>query len=90
MQIIYIDLRAPRGRSSQLAMIDAAPDSRHRAGRRRQSLALRRHHGGQDANGLNHALRWRGLQHVMVSPVMIGDLAESVLVLTQFEHKMIT
>jgi hypothetical protein len=51
---------------------------------------LRRHHGGQDANGLNHALRWRGLQHVMVSPVMIGDLAESVLVLTQFEHKMIT
>ena len=34
--------------------------------------------------------RWRALQHVMVSPATIGDLAKSVLVLVQFEHKMIT
>ena len=34
--------------------------------------------------------RWRALQHVMVSPTTIGDLAKSVLVLVQFEHKMIT
>jgi len=34
--------------------------------------------------------RWRVLQHVMVSPTTIGDLAKAVLVLVQFEHKMIT
>jgi hypothetical protein len=34
--------------------------------------------------------RWRGLQHVTVSPSMIGDLARSVLVLVLFEHKMIS
>jgi hypothetical protein len=34
--------------------------------------------------------RWRGLQRVMVSPTTIGDIAKSVLVLTQFEHKMIS
>ena len=34
--------------------------------------------------------RWRALQHVMVSPTAIGDLTRSVLVLVQFEHKMIT
>ena len=33
--------------------------------------------------------RWRVLQHVMVSPTTIGDITKSVLVLTQFEHKMI-
>jgi hypothetical protein len=33
--------------------------------------------------------RWRDLQHVMVSPATIGDLAKAVLVLVQFEHKMI-
>ena len=33
--------------------------------------------------------RWRALQHVMVSPTTIGDIAKSVLVLVQFEHKMI-
>jgi hypothetical protein len=33
--------------------------------------------------------RWRALQHVMVSPATIGDLAKAVLVLVQFEHKMI-
>jgi hypothetical protein len=33
--------------------------------------------------------RWRALQHVMVSPATIGDLATAVLVLVQFEHKMI-
>ena len=33
--------------------------------------------------------RWRALQHVMVSPGTIGDIAKSVLVLVQFEHKMI-
>ena len=31
--------------------------------------------------------RWRALQHVMVSPATIGDIAKSVLVLVQFEHK---
>jgi hypothetical protein len=34
--------------------------------------------------------RWRALQHVTVSPGTIGDLAKSVLVLVQFEHKMIS
>jgi DDE superfamily endonuclease len=34
--------------------------------------------------------RWRVLQRVMVSPTTIGDIAKSVLVLTQFEHKMIS
>ena len=34
--------------------------------------------------------RWRAMQHVMVSPTTIGDIAKSVLVLVQFEHKMIT
>ncbi len=34
--------------------------------------------------------RWRVLQHVMVSPATIGDLAKSVLVLVQFEHKTIS
>ena len=34
--------------------------------------------------------RWRAIQHVSVSPTTIGDIAKSVLVLTQFEHKMIS
>ncbi len=34
--------------------------------------------------------RWRAMQHVMLSPTTIGDVAKSVLVLTQFEHKMIS
>jgi len=34
--------------------------------------------------------RWRTLQHVMVSPTTIGDIAKSALVLTLFEHKMIS
>ena len=34
--------------------------------------------------------RWRVLQHVMVSPGTIGDIAKAVLVLVQFEHKMIS
>jgi hypothetical protein len=34
--------------------------------------------------------RWRALQHVMVSPGTIGDIAKAALVLVQFEHKMIT
>jgi hypothetical protein len=34
--------------------------------------------------------RWRALQKVMVSPSTIGDIARSVLVLVQFEHKMIS
>jgi hypothetical protein len=34
--------------------------------------------------------RWRVMQRVMVSPTTIGDIAKSVLVLTQFEHKMIS
>jgi hypothetical protein len=34
--------------------------------------------------------RWRALQHVMVSPTTIGDITKSVLVLVQFEHKMIS
>ena len=33
--------------------------------------------------------RWRALQRVMVSPT-IGDIAKAVLVLVQFEHKMIS
>ena len=34
--------------------------------------------------------RWRVLQRVMLSPTTIGDIAKSVLVLVQFEHKMIS
>ena len=34
--------------------------------------------------------RWRVLQRVMVSPTTIGSIAKSALVLTQFEHKMIS
>ena len=34
--------------------------------------------------------RWRTLQRIMVSPTTIGDIAKSVLVLVQFEHKMIS
>ena len=34
--------------------------------------------------------RWRAIQYVSVSPTTIGDIAKAVLVLVQFEHKMIT
>jgi hypothetical protein len=34
--------------------------------------------------------RWRTLQHVMISPGKIGDIASAVLVLVQFEHRMIS
>jgi hypothetical protein len=34
--------------------------------------------------------RWSAIQHVSVSPTTIGDIVKSVLVLTQFEHKMIS
>ena len=34
--------------------------------------------------------RWQALQRVMLSPGKIGDIAKAVLVLVQFEHKMIT
>jgi hypothetical protein len=34
--------------------------------------------------------RWRAIQHVSLSPTTIGDIVRSVLVLTQFEHKMIS
>ncbi len=33
--------------------------------------------------------RWRTLQRVMLSPGKIGDIAKAVLVLAQFEHKML-
>jgi hypothetical protein len=34
--------------------------------------------------------RWRAIQHVSADPSQIGNIAKSVLVLTQFEHKMIS
>ena len=34
--------------------------------------------------------RWRTLQHVMLSPSRIGEIAQAALVLVQFEHRMIT
>jgi hypothetical protein len=34
--------------------------------------------------------RWRAMQYVTVSPGTIGDIAKAVLVLVQFEHKMIS
>jgi hypothetical protein len=34
--------------------------------------------------------RWRAIRHVSADPSQIGDIAKSVLVLTQFEHKMIS
>jgi|HubBroStandDraft_6_1064221.scaffolds.fasta_scaffold776998_1 hypothetical protein len=35
-------------------------------------------------------LRRRASQHVSLSPITIGDIVESALVPTQFEHKMIS
>jgi hypothetical protein len=34
--------------------------------------------------------RWQALQHVTASPGKIGDIARAALVLTLFEHKMLT
>lgn len=34
--------------------------------------------------------RWRTLHHVTASPSRIGDITKAALVLTQFEHRMIT
>ena len=34
--------------------------------------------------------RWTALQHVMLSPRRIGKIARAALVLTQFEHRIIT
>ena len=34
--------------------------------------------------------RWRAIRHVSADPSQFGDIAKSVLVLTQFEHKMIS
>jgi hypothetical protein len=34
--------------------------------------------------------RWRAIQHVSADPSQIGDIAKATLVLTQFEHKMIS
>ena len=34
--------------------------------------------------------RWHAIQHVSLSPTTIGDIAKATLVLTQFEHKMIS
>jgi hypothetical protein len=34
--------------------------------------------------------RWRTLQHVTMSPGRIGEIARAALVLTLFEHKMIS
>ena len=34
--------------------------------------------------------RWRAIQHVSLSPTTIGDIVKTALVLTQFEHKMIS
>jgi hypothetical protein len=34
--------------------------------------------------------RWRAIQHASLSPTTIGDIVKSALVLTQFEHKMIS
>lgn len=34
--------------------------------------------------------RRRAIRHVSADPSQIGDTAKSVLVLTQFEHKMIS
>jgi DDE superfamily endonuclease len=42
------------------------------------------------ANAASMSQRWRALQRVMLSPTTIGDITKSVLVLVQFEHKMIS
>ena len=34
--------------------------------------------------------RWRTLQRVTLSPSTMGDIAKAILVLVQFEHKMIS
>jgi hypothetical protein len=34
--------------------------------------------------------QWRALQRVMLSPGKIGDIAKAVLVLVEFEQKMIS
>jgi hypothetical protein len=35
-------------------------------------------------------LRWQTLQHITASPGKIGQIARAALVLTLFEHKMLT
>ena len=34
--------------------------------------------------------RWRAIRHVSADPSQIGDIATSVPILTQLEHKMIS
>ncbi|HEV2345844.1 MAG TPA: transposase family protein, partial [Actinocrinis sp.] len=34
--------------------------------------------------------RWTTLQHIMLSPRRIGKITQAALVLTQFEHRIIT
>jgi hypothetical protein len=56
--------------------------------RTRNALLRSRRYQGERGFALM-SQRWRALQRVMVSPTTIGDVAKSVLVLVQFEHKMI-
>jgi DDE superfamily endonuclease len=57
--------------------------------RTRNALLRSLRHQGERGFALM-SQRWRALQHVMVSPTTIGDIARSALVRTQFEHKMIS
>jgi hypothetical protein len=57
------------------------------------ALADDRHVGAAVLGDLGFALltqRWQTLQHVTASPGKIGQIARAALVLTLFEHKMLT
>ena len=51
-------------------------------------LALLRYQG--DRGFALMSQRWRAIQHVSVSRTTIGEIAKAALVLTLFEHKMIS
>ena len=44
----------------------------------------------QGERGFARVPAWRALQHVMISPSAIGDLASPCSSFVQFEHKMIS
>ncbi len=47
------------------------------------------HYQGERAFALM-SQRWRAVRHVSADPSQTGGIAKSVLVFTQFEHKMIS
>jgi hypothetical protein len=75
--------RSPRAR-------EKTPQRRTRHQHENRNMLLRgARYQGERAFALM-SQRWRAIRHVSADPSQIGDIAKSVLVLTQFEHKMIS